>query len=41
MTNSADIASTARVQNQNDRVIAACERELRRNIRIGCIAVSP
>lgn len=27
---SADIASTARVQNQNDRVIAACERELRR-----------
>lgn len=26
---SADIASTARVQNQNDRVIAACERELR------------
>ena len=26
----ADIASTARVQNQNDRVIAACERELRR-----------
>ncbi len=29
-TISADIASTARVQNQNDRVIAACERELRR-----------
>ncbi len=27
---SADIASTARVQNQNDRVIAACERELQR-----------
>lgn len=27
---SADIAATARVQNQNDRVIAACERELRR-----------
>ena len=27
---SADIASTARVQNQNDRLIAACERELRR-----------
>lgn len=27
---SADIASTARVQNQNDRVIDACERELRR-----------
>lgn len=27
---SADIASTARVQNQNDRVIAACEQELRR-----------
>lgn len=27
---SADIASTARVQTQNDRVIAACERELRR-----------
>lgn len=27
---SADIASTARVQNQNDRVIAICERELRR-----------
>lgn len=27
---SADIASTARVQNQNERVIAACERELRR-----------
>ncbi|NBJ90757.1 hypothetical protein [Acutalibacter sp. 1XD8-36] len=27
---SADIASTARVQNQNDRVMAACERELRR-----------
>ena len=27
---SADVASTARVQNQNDRVIAACERELRR-----------
>ena len=27
---SADIASTTRVQNQNDRVIAACERELRR-----------
>lgn len=27
---SANIASTARVQNQNDRVIAACERELRR-----------
>ena len=26
----ADIASTARVQNQNDRVIDACERELRR-----------
>lgn len=27
---SADIASLARVQNQNERVIAACERELRR-----------
>ena len=27
---SADVAATARVQNQNDRVIAACERELRR-----------
>lgn len=27
---SADIASTARVQNQNDRLIAAYERELRR-----------
>lgn len=27
---SADIASTARVQNQNDRVLAACERELQR-----------
>lgn len=27
---SASIASTARVQNQNDRVISACERELRR-----------
>lgn len=27
---SANIASTARVQNQNERVIAACERELRR-----------
>ena len=26
---SADIASTARVQNQNERVIDACERELR------------
>ena len=25
---SADVAATARVQNQNDRVIAACEREL-------------
>lgn len=29
---SADIAATARVQNQNDRVIAACERELRRDL---------
>ena len=27
---SADIAATARVQNQNERVIEACERELRR-----------
>ena len=27
---SADIATTARVQNQNERVIEACERELRR-----------
>lgn len=27
---SADIASAARVQNQNDRVIAACEKELQR-----------
>lgn len=27
---SADIASTARVQTQNDQVIAVCERELRR-----------
>lgn len=27
---SADIASTARVQNQNDRFMDACERELRR-----------
>lgn len=27
---SADIAATARAQNQNDRYIAACERELRR-----------
>ena len=27
---SADIASTARVQNQNDRIIEACERELHR-----------
>lgn len=27
---SADIASTARVQNQNDRVMATCERELQR-----------
>ena len=27
---SADIASTARVQNQNDRFMGACERELRR-----------
>ena len=27
---SADIASTARVQNQNNRIIEACERELRR-----------
>lgn len=27
---SADIAATARVQNQNDRYMAACERELRR-----------
>ena len=27
---SADIASTARVQNQNERVIAICEKELRR-----------
>ncbi len=27
---SADIASTARVQNQNDCVIAACEKELQR-----------
>ena len=27
---SADIASATRVQNQNERVIAACERELRR-----------
>ena len=27
---SADIAATARVQNQNDRYIVACERELRR-----------
>ena len=27
---SADIASTQRVQNQNERVIEACERELRR-----------
>ncbi len=27
---SADIASTARVQKQNDRIIAACERELQR-----------
>ena len=27
---SADISSTARVQSQNERVIAACERELRR-----------
>lgn len=28
---SADIESTARVQNQNERVIYACERELRRH----------
>ncbi len=28
---SADIASTSRVQNQNERVVAACERELRRH----------
>lgn len=27
---SADIIATAKVQNQNDRVIATCERELRR-----------
>ena len=29
---SADIASTARAHNHNDRVIAACERELRRSV---------
>ena len=28
---SAEIASTAKIQNQNDRLIAVCERELRRH----------